>query len=438
MRRNAVLFVAISLLSGFGSTTMSLVAGIWILDLTGSGGLAALAGVCVFAPVLAGPWLGGVVDRLPRRPTLIAVHLLLAATLLTMLAVRDAGDTWLILTVSLAYGVSYVLIDAGESALLPEALSAEHLGHVNGWRTSAQEGVKLVAPLAGAALYAWQGGHAVAAVSAVMPVLAAVLYTAVRLTRARPPAPDRRPGLRAGLAVIRQQPVIHRSVGLAGVAIGMSGFTTAAFYQVVTTDLGMPSTFLGVLLSAQGAGSIVAGLVAGRLVDRLGPVTVAAVGTVLFAVVCLARCLPWWPAAVAASVLAGLALPWALVAAVTAVQLHAPPPQLGRVAATATTAMFGPVALATPLGSAAVVLGARPPFVLAAALCLAAAAVGTHRPSRRHPAASGPAVDQDGTVSTAPSAADRWASSISSTVPTASSGSTGIGVPSRSDAATSA
>ncbi|GAA3340385.1 hypothetical protein GCM10020358_27790 [Amorphoplanes nipponensis] len=55
MRRNAVLFVAISVLSGFGSTAMSLVAGIWILDLTGSASRAALAGLCVYAPQLIGP-----------------------------------------------------------------------------------------------------------------------------------------------------------------------------------------------------------------------------------------------------------------------------------------------------------------------------------------------------------------------------------------------
>jgi hypothetical protein len=66
MRRNAILFVAISLLSGFGSTAMSLVAGIWILDLTGSVSLAGLAGLCVYAPTLAAPWLGALVDRLPR------------------------------------------------------------------------------------------------------------------------------------------------------------------------------------------------------------------------------------------------------------------------------------------------------------------------------------------------------------------------------------
>ncbi|MEU5670201.1 MFS transporter, partial [Micromonospora sp. NPDC047753] len=121
MRRNAGLFVAISLLSGFGSSAMSLVAGIWILDLTGSTSLAALAGLCVYAPVLTGPWLGGLLDRAARRPLVIAVNLMLAAVLLALLAVRGPGQTWLIFAVACAYGVSYVLIDAGETALLPSA-----------------------------------------------------------------------------------------------------------------------------------------------------------------------------------------------------------------------------------------------------------------------------------------------------------------------------
>ena len=63
MRRNAGLFVAISLLSGFGSSAMSLVAGIWILDLTGSGSLAALAGALRVRPGARRPVAGR-----PARP----------------------------------------------------------------------------------------------------------------------------------------------------------------------------------------------------------------------------------------------------------------------------------------------------------------------------------------------------------------------------------
>ncbi|SBT44430.1 MFS transporter [Micromonospora narathiwatensis] len=379
MRRNAGLFVAISLLSGFGSGAMALVAGIWILDLTGSTSLAALAGLCVYTPVLAGPWLGGLLDRAPRRPLVMAVNLGLSAVLLSLLAVRDTDQTWLIFLVSGAYGVSYVLIDAGETALLPSALSPTELGDVNGWRSSAQEGMKLVAPLAGVGLYAWRGGHAVALLSAAMPVLVAVLYAAVRLTHPQPGQPAaRQHGMRAGLAVLLAERATRVTVGLAAVSIAMSGFTTAANYEIVATELGLPATFLGVLLSAQGAGSVVGGLVVGRLINRWSPVTMGVAGTALFAVNCLLRCLPWWPGSVVASVIAGVGLPWALVAAVTAVQTYTPAALLGRAAGTANTAMFGPIALAIPLGSAAVHVGDRLTLLAAATICLVAAVGAVH------------------------------------------------------------
>ncbi|WP_414467583.1 hypothetical protein [Micromonospora echinospora] len=67
-------------------------------------------------------------------------------------------------------------------------------------------------------------------------------------------------------------------------------------------------------------------------------------------------------------------------------QTCTPTAMLGRVAGTANTAMFGPVALAIPLGSAAVGLGGRPPLVVAAAICLASALGVAHRPRSRRSA----------------------------------------------------
>ncbi|MEV4704833.1 MFS transporter [Actinoplanes sp. NPDC049316] len=389
MSRNAVLFVAISVLSGFGSSAMALVAGIWILDLTGSPARAGLAGLCVYAPALAGPWLGALLDRLPRRPLLIGTDLALAAALLTLVTVRSAGQAWLIYAVSLGYGLSYLLLDAGESALLPAALPPDRLGDVNGWRSSAQEGMKLVAPLAGAGLYAWHGGAAVAVLSALMPLTTVVLYALLRLTAvpSRPGAGDR--GLRAGFDVLRRTRALRRTVALAGIAIGMSGFTSAPLYAVVVDDMALPSTFLGVLLSAQGAGSIMAGLAAGRLIAARGELAAGVAGTVLFAAGTLCRCLPWWPAMIAGAVLSGIGLPWTLIAAVTAVQARTPDHLLGRVSATATTAMFGPVALTNPLGSAAVHAGGRPAMIAAAVVCLTSAAAAL-RPGRQNSRPSTP------------------------------------------------
>ncbi|WP_216592375.1 MFS transporter [Verrucosispora sioxanthis] len=262
MRRNAVLFVAVSLLSGLGGSAMALVTGIWILDLTDSPGLAALAGLCAYAPTLAGPWLGAVVDRLPRRPVVVAANLTLTATLPTLLAVRGPGQVWLLFCVATVYGIAYVLIDAGESALLPAALSAVHLGRVNGWRSSAQEGVKLVAPLAGAGLYTWQGGQLVALLAAVLPALAA----------APEPGSPSRPGRPVRLPV-------HPTTGRAG--RGRHRHVRLRHRRRLRRrhrHARPAGNVPGRAAQRPGRGSVAGGLVVGRMIAWFGPTAVALAG----------------------------------------------------------------------------------------------------------------------------------------------------------------
>jgi hypothetical protein len=157
---------------------------------------------------------------------------------------------------------------------------------------------------------------------------------------------------------------------VAGAAIGAQGLTNAAVLAHLVHDLGLPATRLGYLGTAQGAGSIVAGLVVGRLLARRALMVVATAGAALFAGGCVAQSLPWWPTMIAGSVLVGAGLVLALIAAVTAVQTRTPDHLLGRVAATSTTVMFGPVALGIPLGAVAVHAGAVPPLIAAAAISL--------------------------------------------------------------------
>jgi MFS family permease len=423
MRRNATLFVLISLLSGFGGGAMTLAAGVWILELTGSVPLAALTGIFLYAPTLAAPWLGTLVDRLPRRPLVIGVDLALAALLLTLLAVRGDRDVWLIFLVLLLRGVGYVLSDAGESALLPAALPATLLGDVNGWRSSAQEGTKLVAPLAGAGLYAWAGPVPVILLSAAIPLLSAACYALLRVNATPRGATaggakaggatagvaavgsavagnvaaggvvadetataepergraDTLDGVWAGLRILLRERAVRVPVLVAAAAIPLSGLTNAALLSRLVDGLHLPATHLGFLASAQGAGSIVSGLLVGRLLSRLGPARVAAIGAVVFAAGVLAWCLPWWPAMIAGSVVVGLGLPWTLIAAITAVQTGTPDHLLGRASATSTMLMFGPVALAIPLGAALVHLGARPPLIAVAVLAVTAGLSATRR-----------------------------------------------------------
>jgi MFS family permease len=386
MRRNATLLVLISLVDGFGSTAMGISAGLWLLDLTHSVALAALAGLCTYAPVFLGPWLGAVVDRLPRRPLMVAAEAATAALLLTLLTVHAAAGAALVFAVLLLRGILGALVDAGETAILPSALPVDALGSVNGWRSSALEGTKLVAPLAGAGLYAWHGPTPVILLCAAIPLCSALCYLSLTLPRAAPSAASAtrkgRGGVWAGIELMFRLPAVRTPVLVAAVAVAMSGLTNAAVLAHLVDDLHLPSTRLGLVTSAQGAGSVLSGLLAGRLLRRLGPARVAVLGAILFGAGRLAWALPWFPPAVAGSVVIGLGLPWTLIAGLTAIQTETPDHFLGRVAASSNTVMFGPVALAIPLGSALVHFGTLLPMLTAAALSFAAAVFGSRAPAR--------------------------------------------------------
>lgn len=381
MTRGAVLFVCVSLVAGLGGTAMSLAAAIWVMTLTGSSALAALASFFVFAPTLLGPLLGALVDRAPVRPVLLTSNLVLAGLLMTLVAVDDAGDVWHIFAVMLAYGVSYIVVDAAEARLVVATIPRDSLGTLNGFRLGTQEATKLVAPLVGAGLFVVAGGGAVAALAAGCLAIGAILYLlvptrpeALQAAQAAQAGGRRRvwTDIAAGLRYVRSQPLVWRPVIVASVAMVASGVATAGLYGVVDEALQRPPAFLGVLSSIQGGTAIVAGLIVGWLMTRLkGEAPVGLLGAGVFALGCLAHATGWLPATLVGSALVGLGLPWTVVAAMTAVQRHTPPAMLGAVTGSASMLVFAPPALGLPFGAGLVsAVDYHVPLVLAIGLAV--------------------------------------------------------------------
>ncbi|MFE5795891.1 MFS transporter [Streptomyces sp. NPDC056503] len=344
--------------SGFGTTAMWLVSGIWVKSLTGSDGLAALTAFALWAPVLLGPLLGTLADRVRRRPLLIALDLATAALLPTLLWVTSADRVWLLFAVLVLYGTQGAVHDAAEQALLSTGFDKERLGSVNGWRTTANESMKLIAPLVAAGLFARYGGGPVALLDAATFALAAAAFAAMRVREERP-APRPR-GRRAwwretaeGVRLLAASPPLRPLVATGSFTMLLAGVNGAAVYAVVD-GLGRPAAYAGVLYAAQGAGSVLAGLTTGPLLRRVPERALAAAGLALFATAAGVRALPYEAAALAASAVIGLGMPWVLVAVMTAVQREAPAEAAGRLAATANTALFVPNALALALGAALV------------------------------------------------------------------------------------
>lgn len=358
--RNAGLYLSGVVVSGFGTTAMWLVAGVWVKSLTGSDALAALTVFTLWAPVLAGPALGALADRLPRRPLLVGLGLVMAALLPVLTLLDSPGRVWLLFAVLLVYGICGTVHGAAEAALVPQAVGHRLLGDFNGLRLTADEGMKLIAPLVGAGLFARFGGASVALLDAVTFALAAGIFALLRV-REEQPERERIRSEATGFARLweggRQlwkEPAPRTLVSAGAAVMFLAGLNGAVIYAVAGDVLGHAPTYVGVLYAVQGAGSVLSGIVAGPLLRRLPERVFTAAGVALFAVGVGVRALPYDAVALAGSAAIGAGLPCVLIAALTAVQREVPAAVLGRAAATANTLIFVPNALALALGAALV------------------------------------------------------------------------------------
>ncbi|SBT94541.1 Predicted arabinose efflux permease, MFS family [Streptomyces sp. DI166] len=397
--RTAALCLTGVVVSGFGTSALWLVSGVWVKDLTGSDGLAALCLVAMWAPTLAGPLLGTLADRTRRVPLLIATNALLAALLPALLTVDSPATVWLLFTVLFVYGATGAVQDAAESALVGSVLPADLLGDFNGLRMTANEGVKILAPPAGAALYTLYGGPGVALLDALTFLLAAGVYARLRLREPRPqrPTAGRRTRTAEGACHLWARPVPRLLTLTGGVTMLCAGVNGALVHPVVEA-LGHSPAYAGVLYAAQGAGSVAVGLISGPTLRRLGAPRFAACGVALFGAAVALRAVPSDAVALACGAAIGAGLPAVLIATLTRIQHETPGPLLGRVTATAQTLVFTPNVLGLAAGAALVegvdhrlLLGCAGLVPVLAAVPLLQAPANASRTDSRSPSDASPA-----------------------------------------------
>jgi hypothetical protein len=244
---------------------------------------------------------------------------------------------------------------AARSGLLVGMLVENQLGDANGLLQSSEQASRLVAPLAGAGLYALAGGHAVAALDAATFVVSAGFLLAVRSNDLERRTGTRFwPELRAGLGHIVNTADLRRlTVGTAIVTLFV-GMTEVAIFALIDQGLHRPPTFLGVISSIQGAGSVAAGFAVGAAMRKVGELrtmaiaaVVAAIGMALFGTALLGLVF-------AASVAFGVAVTFFTVAYLTLMQRRTALEMQGRVMSAAEAAVTLPYVLSFVVGAAIV------------------------------------------------------------------------------------
>jgi MFS family permease len=331
--RNGRRYLIGQLLSVFGDTAMWLAAGIWVKTLTGSNAAAGLTFFAFSAPSVLAPAAGMLVDRLKKRPLLIATDLVLGASVLLFLLVHGRDQVWLIYVVMVLYGVAYGLLGSGEAALLREMLPEELLGNANGLLQTFRQGIRLIGPVAGAGLFAWRGGGAVAIVDACTFLVAAAATFSLHVTevKATPTEHHWFSEVTAGIRHAWTTTVLRQMLVACLLVIVPFGFYETITFAVVGNGLHKPPTFLGVLATVQGLGAIAGGITAGAIMKRTTEGVLFGLGCVLFTGTSLLLIPAWLPGVIVGMALAGTSLPWVLVGLFTLTQRRTPLGIQGRV-----------------------------------------------------------------------------------------------------------
>ena len=341
--------------SMFGDSLMLIVLGMWVKDLTGSNSAAGLTFLWIAGPSLLAPVFGMVVDRVSRRTFLVVGNLASAAMMLPLLLVHDAGDVWIVYTVACCYGVSYVVLPAALNGLLKDMLPEDLLVEANASLGITREALRLVGPLAGAVLFAFAGGGAVAMTNAVTFVVAAAAVAGLRVRESVADTPREQQSWRAevveGASYIRRTPLLLHPTVAIGLALLVIGFAESAVYAVVEA-FGRPVSFIGPMLTVQGVGAVLVGLVASRIVKRYGEPRTVVLGLVVVSVglATVTFVDRMWELLVGVAVLGG-GLPLIFVAFSTLLQKQTPARLMGRVSASVEVLTTTPQAVSIGVGA---------------------------------------------------------------------------------------
>lgn len=334
-------------IGNLADSALFLTLSIWVKDISGSSSAAGMVFLALGLPIVFSPFMGALADRFPRRRLLILGNAVSAGSALLLLLVAGPDGLWLIYVVAFIYGLLGILNGAAQSGLVRDMLQDENLDSANGLLSTIDQGLRIFTPLLGAALYTLWGGGALAVGVAGALLLTAGLLITVPVQESAPEPASERGGFwhenSAGFRHLNSIPVLWRMVVVTAIALGVIGMFNSTLFELIDKGLGKDPEFFGILMSLQGAGSILGGLTAAMLMRRAGPVRAVGFGLGLIGLAALAAATDLLPfvaehglllaVVLPALFLAGVGIPWIFVALVTTRQRLTPARLQGRAAA---------------------------------------------------------------------------------------------------------
>ena len=237
-------------------------------------GLLSAAGA---APVLVVGLFAGVwVDRLRRRPVMIAADLARAGLLLAIPLASVLG----VLTIEILYAVALlagalaVLFDVAFLSFIPSLVREEELMDANSKLEVTSSTAQVAGPSIGGVLISTLGAPFAVVIDALSFLGSALFLCRTHVTEVLPPRTEREgvvAEVREGLAVVVGHPILGALARCSATTGLFSGMFLAVYVFYMTRDLRLGPVAVGLVFATGGVGSLAGALVAGRVARRFGP-----------------------------------------------------------------------------------------------------------------------------------------------------------------------
>ncbi|WP_079129768.1 MFS transporter [Streptomyces thermovulgaris] len=378
--RNYRLFFFGQVVSNIG-TWMQRIAQDWlVLSLTGSSAAVGITTALQFLPMLLFGLYGGVlVDRLPKRPTLLVTQTSMAVSGLALAALTLTGQVqvWHVYLAALAVGLATVVDNPARQSFVSEMVGPKQLPNAVSLNSANFQSARLIGPaVAGLMITGVGTGWAFLAngLSFLAPITGLLLMRARELHVVER-APRGKGQLREGLRYVAGRPELLWPIVLVGF-VGTFGFNFPVWLSAYAEDVfhagaGAYSLFNTVVAVGSLTGALLA---ARRGAARLRVLLTAAAAFGLLEIVAALAPSYWLFVLLMAPIgIFGLTVN---VTANTAVQMATDPAMRGRVMALFMMVFVGGTPLGAPLvGWITDTYGARIGFAFGGAVSLAAAGV---------------------------------------------------------------
>lgn len=271
--------------TNLGDSALFLMIAVWVKELTGSDVAAGFVFVALGLPAVLAPFIGMMADRMPRRRLLVINNVALVPIVLSLLLVSGPDQLWFIYAVVFVYSAAGYVTASAQSGIIRAMLRDDQLASGNGVLSTIDNGLRLVSPLIGTALYVWLGAPAVIVLTATCFGVAAIILVGLPVGGAAPERETGRGYLRelvAGFEQLFAPPSLRVITIGAAIAFGAAGLLNIVVFPALDAMRVDPAA-IGVLVPLQGGGAVLGGLMSATLVTRWGEGRAAALGLLLLA-----------------------------------------------------------------------------------------------------------------------------------------------------------